>query len=110
MFYIPSVIKQFESRNGKYFWLNNTNLQILNETDGKLIKSIEIESDKFLFDSQNNIVLINKKTKEINYFNDLGILQDMMAIDNYRDGLDLIISKDDELILFDKTSKKILLI
>ena len=45
-FYFPTDIIQLEAKNGKYFWLNPSGLNILNEQTGVLIKKIEIKADK----------------------------------------------------------------
>ncbi len=38
-FYFPSNIKQIENKNGKYFWLNDDFLNIVEETTGNIIKT-----------------------------------------------------------------------
>jgi len=50
-FYFPTDIKQFESHKGMYYWLNNTNLQILREEDGQLVKSVSVTTNNFIIDS-----------------------------------------------------------
>ena len=44
-FYFPSDIKQFECADGKFIWLNNTKLRILNEKSGEVIKTIDVTAD-----------------------------------------------------------------
>ena len=104
-FYFPTDIKQFECKNGKYFWLDNTNLQILREDNGVLIKSLKVTADNFSFNSNENIVLLNKATKELNYFSKEGAFIESIPIENYHDGLTLMsLKKNDEPIFFDKKS------
>ena len=108
-FYFPNDIKQFECKNGKYFWLNKTHFQIMNEVDGELIKSIEVKSNNFVYDSKDRLVLLNQATKELNYFNYDGVLVDNVSVDyNQVDGLDLSLRKDGEAVFLDNKDKKIL--
>jgi hypothetical protein len=63
-FYLPTGIKQFESHKGIYYWLNDSNLQILREDDGQLVKSVTLIANIFIIDSSDKVVLINNATKE----------------------------------------------
>jgi hypothetical protein len=47
-FYLPQYVKQFECNKGKYYWLNATNLQILKEDTGELVRSVEVKADNFV--------------------------------------------------------------
>ena len=67
-FYFPTGIKQFECNKGRYYWLNNTNLQVLKEDTGKLVKSVKIAADNFTIDSSVIVVLIKNAAKEVNHF------------------------------------------
>ena len=100
-FFFPADIKQFECKDGRYFWLDGTHLQILNEDNGELIKSVEVKADSFVFDSKENVVLLNKTSKELNYFNFDGVLTDCVMIYNNRDNLKLALTNDDEPVFYD---------
>jgi len=102
-FFLPDDIKQFESHKGKYFWLDNSKLQILREDNGELVNSVLVCANSFLIDSNDDVVLINSATKEINRFNENGILLDQIPIYNYTIGLKLALRKDGGLIFFTNT-------
>jgi len=97
-FYLPTDIKQFESHKGMYYWLNNTNLQILREDNGQLVKSVAITASNFIIDSSDKVVLINNATKELNYFTTDGTLVDQTPLDNYTADLRLSMTIDSELL------------
>jgi len=103
-FYLPTDIKQFESHKGMYYWLNNTNLQILREEDGQLVKSVSVTTNNFIIDSNDNVVLINHSTKELNYFTADGILVDKIFLDNYTADLRFLKMKDGEPLFYSETS------
>ena len=67
-FYFPIDIIQLEVKNGKYFWLNSSGLNILNEKTGVLLKKIEIKADKFLVNSKNILIFINYQSKLISQY------------------------------------------
>ncbi len=60
-------------------------------------------ANSFLIDSNDDVVLINSATKEINRFNENGILLDQIPIYNYTIGLKLALRKDGGLIFFTNT-------
>jgi len=93
-FYLPTDIKQFESYKGMYYWLNNTNLQILREDDGQLVKSVAVTANNFIIDCSDNVVLINNASKELNDFTADGTLVDQIPLDNYTTDLRLSITID----------------
>lgn len=68
-FYFTSSIKQINSYNGKYVCLNDTQLIILDEQSGVCLKTIDIEADKFEFDSSSKelMLLVNSKQKLVYY-------------------------------------------
>jgi len=97
-FYLPTDIKQFESHKGMYYWLNNTNLQILREDNGQLVKSVAVTASNFIIDSSDKVVLINNATKELNYFTLDGSLVDQIPLDNFSDGLRISMTINGELL------------
>ena len=103
-FYLPTGIKQFEVNKGKIYWLNNTNLQIVKQDNGELVKSVTVTAKNFIIDFDDNIVLVNNATKEINRFTADGTLVDQMAIENYTAGLCLSLAKDGEPLFYSYTS------
>ncbi len=104
-FYLPTNnIKQFESHKGMYYWLNNTNLQILREDNGQLVKSVAVNANNFIIDSSDNVVLINNTTKELNYFTADGTLVDQTPLDNYTADLRLSLTIDGQPLFYSDTS------
>ena len=102
-FFIPSVMKKFESHKGRYYWLSETNVQILREDNGELIRSVAVKANNFIIDSRDHVVLVNNATKEVNLFNEDGNLVDKIPIDNFKDGLKLSLTKDDEFLFYNNT-------
>jgi len=103
-FYLPPEIKQFEINRGKIYLLSNISLQILKEDNGKLAKTVEIAANDFIIDSEENIVLYNTATKEINYFDECGSLIDAMPMENYISGLRISSSKDCKPLFYSDTA------
>ncbi len=103
-FYFPTGIKQFESHKDMYYWLNNTNLQILREDDGLLVESVAVTTNSFIIDSNDNVILINNATKELKYYTADGILVDQIPLANYTVDLRLSIKIDGELLFYSDTS------
>ncbi len=103
-FYLPTDMNQFESHKGMYYWLNNTNLQILREEDGQLVKSVSVTTNNFIIDSNDNVVLINHSTKELNYFTADGILVDQISLANYTADLRVSMTIDGEPFFYSDTS------
>ena len=81
-FYFPSDIKQFECVGGKFIWLNETKLQILNEKSGKVINSVNVNANKFILDSKSNIHLINKTAKKLQVYEKDGSFLEEYTIDD----------------------------
>ena len=113
-FYTPKLqgdrLQQFEFRNGKFFWLSDSHLEI-SEDHGELIKSIEIQAQNFVFDSTGRIVLFDKISQELNYFAEDGTLVERVLVDNCEDlvvsnceEVSLSLTQDDEPVLFDQKS------
>ena len=110
-FYFPIDIKQFECKNGKYFWLNETHFHVMKEINGELIESIEVKSNKFVFDSTDRIVMLNHNCKELNYLNYDGVLVDYVSVDyDEFDDFDLSLVKAGEPVFLDKKENFFLLI
>ena len=95
-FYLPTGINQFESHKGMYYWLSFNNLQILREDNGKLVESVAVQAENFLIDSNDNVVLFNNATRELNFYTADGILVDQIPLDIYTTGLRVSMTKDGE--------------
>jgi len=108
VFYLPQFLKQFECNKGKYYWLSNTNLQILKEDTGELVRSVEVKADNFVIDSDDSVVLLNKETQRLNWFCENGTLIDQSNIKNYKYNLILSLTKDGEPVFYDTSNQKIL--
>ena len=52
-FFFPADIKQFECADGKFIWLNESKLQILDEITGEAEVAVEVLADKFVLNSKN---------------------------------------------------------
>jgi hypothetical protein len=101
---LPTGINQFESHKGMYYWLNNTNLQILREDNGQLVKSVAVTANNFIIDPTGKFVLINNATKELNYFTADGALLDQTPLDNFTADLRLSITIDGQPLFYSDTS------
>ena len=77
----------------------------MKEDNGELVKTIEVKATRFIFDSIGNIVLYDDDAKELNWFNNEGVLLNELSIENYRgDIIFQSLSKYDEPIFFDMKS------
>ena len=103
-FYFPSDILQFEWANEKFIWLNKTNLQILDDTSGKVVKSIEVDADKFILDSQSNICLTNKTAKKLQVYGNLGSLLEENLVEQELLDQPLFLDWEDKFIYFNKNT------
>jgi len=103
-FYFPTGINQFESHKGMYYWLSFKNLQILREDNGKLVESVAVQAENFFIDSNDNVVLFNNATKELNFYTADGILVDQIPLDIYTTGLRVSMTKDGEPVLNSDTT------
>lgn len=106
-FYFPTNIKQLEARNGKFFWLNSNTFAVVNETTGNLIRSIEMDANRFIFDSKENIIIFNKASLKLNYLDSNGIFLKEFECENFETEIVLYINQSDELIFLDKSSQKL---
>ena len=74
-FYFPSNIKQIDNRNGRYVWLNEKTLNIIDELNGNLINTYEKEvnnnnkevmvDNKFVINSLNHIILMCRTSNKL---------------------------------------------
>jgi len=113
-FYLPPNIKQFESKNEKYFCLTDSHLLILKESDGKCLNSFEVKTNMFTFDSKGDIVFFNKDTKELNRFSFEGDVlkatNTQIHVENYHENIVFMaLLGEDKPVFFDQT-KKVLMI
>lgn len=107
-FYFPYDIIQLENRNGKFFWLNPTCFSIINETNGILIKTIQISANKFMIDSKDNIIFVNYSKKTISYFNSIGTLSFESELHNFPKTFTAFIDLDDKVCFCDQENYDIL--
>jgi len=103
-FYLPPGFKQFEINKGKIYFLSNASLQILKEDTGVLVKSVGITAENFIIDSDDNIVLINNATKEINYFDEIGNIMDHVLVENFTAGLKISTRKYSDPLFYNDTT------
>ncbi len=68
----------------------------MREDNGQLVKSVAVTANNFIIDSNDNVVLINNATKELNYFTADGVLVDQTPLDNFTADLRLSITIDGE--------------
>ena len=106
-FYFPTNIRQLESRNGKIYWLNSNTFAVINEATGNLIRSVEIDANQFIFDSKENLIMFNKASSKLNYFDDNGLFLKEFECENFETEIFLFINQSDELMFLDKSSQKL---
>ena len=68
------------------------------QDNGEVVRSVEVEAERFIIDSRDKIFLINNATREINCFNANGIRLGQIPIDNFTGGLKLALTKEDETV------------
>ena len=101
-FYFPANVKQFECVDGKLIWLNATQLQILNEKTGDLIRSVKVVADKFILNSKNKIVLLNQAVQRLQVFHiDGALLAEFKVEENLLD-VTFFLDKQDNVLFFNK--------
>ncbi len=109
LLYLPADLRQLEIKDNKYFWLNGSSLNILNKEDNRLIKSVEINANKFVFDSEDKILAFDMNTREMKYFDyGLNLLEKLVveSLGNDLQSVFLFLNKaNNQVYLFDKNSK-----
>ena len=100
--YFPKDIKQFECLNDKLLWLSNSKLQILNEKTGLVENSIEVDADKFIFDFQNNICLLNHTAQRLQVYSIAGVLLKELDVEEHLIDQPFFMDKQDKFIFFNK--------
>ena len=68
-FYFPASIKQIEMKNGKYFWLDDISLNIIDALNGYIIKSIKLKAEKFVFNSKEYLIAFSKLRQTVWFYN-----------------------------------------
>ncbi len=114
-FYFPSNIKQIDNRNGRYVWLNDKTLNILDELNGNLINTYEKEvnnnnnnkevmvDNKFVINSLNHIILMCRTSNKLIYLNliDGCLLQQLDLVNFPLNGcIDFLLNKQNEKLMF----------
>ncbi len=109
--YLPRDLKQLEIHGNKLFWLNGTSLNVLNKEDSRLIKSVEINANKFVFGSDTKVLALDMNNREIRYFDlDLNLLESLCVenLGDYLEDLFLFANKiTNQVYIFDKISKNL---
>jgi hypothetical protein len=68
-FYFTTNIKQLNSLNGKYVYLTDTSLVIMDVQKGICSKTIQIEADKFEYDSSSKeLILLKNSERKLVYY------------------------------------------
>ena len=98
-FYFPKSIIQFECKSGKYYWLNHASVNILAEASGELIRCIPVSAGKFFFDSNDNVLVLDKLTKKLGIYTSIGILLKKIQIFNYSVEQLIFLDRKDNLIV-----------
>ena len=99
-FYFTNDVKRIAYRNSVFYCLYSDKLDLINELDGKMTKSISIKGISIAFDSKGNILVLAPSSSKIFIYNLDGVLQDEISlIGNSSNELDLFIFKQDQLVL-----------
>ncbi len=86
---------------GKFFWLDDKEFVIMNESTGLILKSITIDADKFLIDFNDQIILLNKETKKLCYFNNDGTLMNEVAVVEFEAEPIIFLDNNAKVMLYD---------
>lgn len=73
----------------------------MNESTGIIQKIIQINADKFIFNSSDYLVVLNKNTKELNYFNNDGIAMNEIPVCEFESDPIVFLDKNDKVLLYD---------
>lgn len=97
-------VKRLEHRDYRYIWLDSNKLNILNDKNGELIKSIKIEADNIEINSKNEIVCLVKNESKLKYFDLYGNLTREFDLKGFTMGADFSfrIDNSDKLHFFDE--------
>lgn len=108
-FYFPSDIKQMDNRDGKYFWLNPSSFNIVNELNGQTVNSVELNADKFVINSANNILLMCAKVRRLYFFDFEGSLIQEIELYNFPlIDIEFFLDKNEKLCFFHKNTLELL--
>ena len=92
------------NKNSKFYCLNSTKLDIIDEISGSLLKSISIQGNKMAINSQNNLLVLAVSSSKIYKYNLDGVLLDEIKLENVPQGLDLKIVDGDYIEFLSKPS------
>ena len=73
----------------------------MNESTGIIHKWITIDADKFLIDSNDQIIILNKENKKLCYFNDDGILINEVVVLEFEAEPIIFLDNNDKVMLYD---------
>jgi hypothetical protein len=80
----------------------------MNESTGIVQKWMTIDADKFLIDSNDEIIILNKETKKLCYFNNDGILINEVAVLEFEIEPIIFLDNNDKVMLYDPSKSLIL--
>ena len=103
-FYLTNDVKRIAYRNSSFYCLYPHKLDIINELDGKMTKSISIKGNSVAFDSIGNFMVLALSSSKIFVYNLDGVLQyEISLIGNSSNELDFVINIQDQLVLCNRT-------
>ena len=104
-FYLTNDVKRIAYRKGSIFCLYPDKLDLINELDGIMTKSISIKGNLIAFDSKGNILVLAPFSSRIFIYNLDGVLEqdEISLIENSSNKLDLLIFKQDQLVLCNRS-------
>jgi hypothetical protein len=100
-FYFPKNIVQLECRSERFFWLNPTSLRILREQTGLLVVSLPVSADKFVFDSRDNVYLVDKSVAKLTCFDLNGLPIRHIELFDYSVGCCVFLDESDSVVIVD---------
>lgn len=105
-FYFPFNIKQIELKNEKYYWLDDTGLNIKSAIDGNIMKSIRLKADKFVFNSNDCLIAFSKLRQIVWFFcSENGDLLSQCKLQQFPLPIaSLFVNKYDKLCFLDKSN------
>ena len=100
----PSNIKYIDNRNGRFFTLSNTGFfNIIDEQKGSILATVKVNADKFMFDSNQNVLIVDETNRKIKYFDLSGNLINSVDLLGAVNDFTYFIGPDDSLAIFDES-------
>ena len=104
-FTFGNSIIQIIHKSDKFYCLYLNRIEILNDSNNNLIKSIDIKGSKMAFDSGSNLLILSYASSKIYKYNLDGVLQREIDLENVPTGLDFCVDEEDDISYFNKSSK-----